>query len=36
MIQFEESLETPIINPSIVAKNIPKKATNSVFSKPTR
>ena len=36
IIQFEESLETPIINPSIVAKNIQKKATNSVFSKPTR
>ena len=27
IIQFEESLETPIINPSIVAKNIPKKGS---------
>ena len=36
IIQFEESLETPIIKPSIVAKNIPKKATSNVFNKPTR
>ena len=36
IIQFEESLEIPIINPSIVAKNIPKNATNKVFNNPTR
>ena len=34
IIQFEESLEIPIINPSIVAKNIPKNATNKVFNNP--
>jgi hypothetical protein len=36
IIQFEDSLETPIIKPSMVAKNIPKKATNKVFNKPTK
>ena len=36
IIQFDDSLETPIIKPSMVAKNIPKKATNKVFNKPTR
>jgi hypothetical protein len=35
-IQFDESLETPTIKPSIVAMNIPKKATSNVFNKPTR
>jgi hypothetical protein len=36
IIQFDESLETPIIKPIIVAKNIPKKATSNVFNKPTK
>ena len=34
--QFDDNLETPIITPKIVAKNIPITATKIVFKTPTK